>query len=1061
MPRKRKGQKGLLKGPSEVFTWEDFSGGLDEGSTPYKMDLKDFKIIKNMYTDERPGILTKRGGVLLEGEPTFTTENLFAFRRGDGTERLMRSENANAATTTRIRERNDDGTWSYPGYTDAGGTVNVTSTNTATQATGSGNYQHWVKVNDELATSGAPTTWRTITTVNAASLVAAGLTDGAGQTFVVRKQLGVRAFVDFVVYKDHLWWVSGTSNFLMAYDGTDVFENPNGWSGGSPERRTTETDCPKGSSIAIWNERMWIGGLSGTNGLSLLRYSPVSYERANNPDQIMWNTLNEEPIAINDGSIVRWLRAAHERLYIFKDHRETGIWFLQGNSPDDWVLKSVNRAQGTRFGRLVQTIPTGPFEGSLFYLGFDDFFAYRPDMQTPQSIGGIKLRETLKDISTAVWIPDELAWPTDASFTGGTHTNTTGTSGVTGTVTLDTDTDVDTAFGGTKTLTSSSIISGSVIIDHDASNFYRSHQSTANDQTMDDQVSGLSQAILTPSYRLLTPTIRINLKKTGSPTGNVVAHFYSVDGNGLPSVLLETSGTTVTASGLSDSAYATRDFVFTNTLSPDTLGAIVLSTSVATTSSNKIHWGEGGSSSTGFIQRSDFKNSQWNKRTGQMDLRIFQYLDTGTREYISAEIDTAVAIPAFGNLVATETLNGGTVTYFTRTKASSPVDTAYVEVANGAKITHGSPLQFIQWKAVFTNLAVGDTPKVDDVTIQWAATGATWESGEGNAGTAVNNWGSFNATQFTGDDGTVTWQIKFDDSSPIGSGSGNASAYANITPGQGISDLSTPPVVGDKFFEIKATFSTTDPTTSIPVVTAASVGWLEGEVPTRLPSSGVFENRIFVYFTRDGATAPVEPGLIYNRDGQWSVMEVNGLNAQGMSVFQNRLYIGSGDATFIAFIEKNSETFADAGGGFEIDVGSPQFDMGSRSLRKYFRKWVLTGETAAAGGDIIVWWALDQMIPTALYSTDLTTALGGSAAVPTGVTEIAVSQTETASHVTTTDRHEFEVHVSFPFTTVGKRIAFRFRQKGQVTKLAITKLAIHYELLPDTDTDDKQGSFAS
>ena len=1064
MPRKRKGQKGLLKGPSEIFTWEDFSGGLDEGSTPYKMNLKDFKVIENMYTDERPGILTKRGGFFLDSQPTFTTENLFAFRRGDGTERLMRSENAIGATTTRIRERNADGTWFYPGYTDAGGTVDVTSGTTATQATGSGNYTHWVKVGDEIATAdGTFNVWKTVTVVNASDIrVASGLTNGAGQIFKVRKQLGVGAFVTFIAYKDHLWWVSGTSNFLMAYDGTDVFENPNGWSGGSPERRTTETDCPKGSSIAIWNERMWIGGLDGTNGLSLLRYSPVSYERANNPDQIMWNTLNEEPISINDGSIIRWLTTAHERLYIFKDHRETGIWFLQGNSPDDWVLKSVSSAQGTRWGRLVQTIPSGPFEGSLFYLGFDDFFAFRPDMRTPQSIAGPKLREKLRDISRAVWHPATHVWPVDSSLGSGTLINVTAVAGITGSVSLDTDTDVDTAFSGTKTNTSSSIISGSVIIDRDPSNFYRDHQTTNSQTTLDANVSFISQTITTPDYKLTLPVIRVTLKKTATPDGNSQFSIYNVDGNNLPTgSAIETSSTVVANSGLSTS-FSTNDFAFTTTFSPNTTFAIVYGTSGTVDATDKLHWAEGGSNSTGFIQGGDFRGGKWNKRATIQDLRIFQYLDTGTREYVSAEIDTTIGTPAFGNLVATETLNGGTVTYSTRTKSSSGFNgEVYTEVTNGERIT-STALRWIQWKAVFTNLAAGDTPKVDDVTIQWAATGASWESATVNAAPviAVNNWGAFDTTQFVGDDGAVTWQIRFDNNATIGNGTGAAKAYASITPGQGISGLAVPPAAADKWFSVKGTFSTTNPSTSVPKVTKVIVGWLQGEVPLALPSSAVFEDRIFVYYTRQGGQAPVEPGLVYNRDGQWGTIST-GINIEGMTVFQNRLYTGSSDQTFLTYMEEKGDASSSSGAAITIDIGSPQFDMGSRSLNKYFRKWVITGETAAAGGDIVVWWALDQMIPTSLYSTVLTTALGGSANLPTGVTEITVSQTETATHITDTDRHEFEVHVPFPFTTVGKRIGFRFRQAATVTKLAITKLAIHYELLPDTDTDDRQGSFAS
>ena len=1064
MASKRKSLKGLLKGPSQVFHWDDFSGSMDEGSPSYKMPLNNFSYLSNVWTDERDGVIVKRQGfsTATDAKSSTTTENMFGFRKGDGTERLLRSYHT--GTSTLIEELNVTGTaWAEIFYTGAAAVGTVATNNVWTET---GSHVHafddWIKVGDNLATSAASTTFKPITSVTSTAITcsAGGLTDGASQTFTVRKDLGNLAFVEFISYKDHAWWASGTSNFLMAYDGVDIFENPNDWVSGAPARRSGDTDCPKGTVLAIWGERMWIGGLSGTNGLSLLRYAPISYERANNPDEIMWNTLNEEPVSINDGSIIRWLKNAHERLYIGKDNRTKGVWFLQGSNPDDWVLRGVDGSQGGRYGRIVQIIPSGPLEGSLFWLGDEDFFAFNPSMLKPKALGGSLLAETRKDISTSIWNPGSSNWPSDNAFSDGTDNNTTSTSGTTGTVTLVASTDVDTAFDGTKTSTSSTIISGSVIIDHDASNFYRDHQNTSNDGTMDDQTSSLSQTISTPSYRLLRPTIRVNLKKTGTPTGNVVADLYSVDQNQLPLTLLETSATTVTTAGIGTS-YATADFTFTNTLSPNTLGAIVLRTSVATTSSNKIHWGFGGSD-TGFEQRAEFKSSSWSKKTNHFDLRIFQYIDTGTRTYVSAEIDTSISTPTWGTLVATETLNGGTVTYSTRTKDSSGFNgQTYTEVANGEKITSNQN-RWIQWRAVFTNLAAGDTPKVDDVTIQWAPSTATWTSKDNpapDAGTSVNNWGAFTTVENKGGNGTIAWKIAFDDNADVGTGSGVARVLATIVPGQSIASLGTPPGILDKFMLLEATLSTTDLTTGLPVVNEASINWTEGEAPTTLPSSGVFDNRIYTFFTRKGENAPAittpKPGFVYDRNGNWGTVTLTvnlatHRGGSGFTIYQNNLYLGSVSNNAVMFMERGDPVITDHGSILVSTIFSPVFDMGARNINKWFRKFVITGEAGGAGGQLQVDYAIDENIADVLYDSldiDQDIAAGITLGGKGNVNNLPTAHT----------RIEYQKHINFDFGTFGKLIAFRVVQAGG-SSMGFLSIAVHYDLMPDIDTDDTQST---
>ena len=97
----------------------------------------------------------------------------------------------------------------------------------------------------------------------------------------------------------------------------------------------------------------------------------------------------------------------------------------------------------------------------------------------------------------------------------------------------------------------------------------------------------------------------------------------------------------------------------------------------------------------------------------------FYFSNVGT--WISTSIDCSVDVISYGNLVATVTLNGGTIVFYTRSSTDGMAWNAWTVCANGGPIN--SPvLRYLQIEAILTlPPALTLTPAVFDITANWTA----------------------------------------------------------------------------------------------------------------------------------------------------------------------------------------------------------------------------------------------------------------------------------------------------------------------------------------------------
>jgi len=857
-------------------------------------------------------------------------------------------------------------------------------------------------------------------------------------TFKVRKNLGSGAFVEWESYKDHAFFVSGVSNFLMAYNGTDIFENPNTWTSGAPAFNTVLEDCPKGEQIAIWNERMFIGNVadSGGDGDSLLRYSATSYEPANDEDGEVWNALNEEPIFLNDGSVIRKLLPRTDSLWIWKEQK---ICTLSGATPDDWVLRNIAGAQGTRYGRLCKVIPAGPHKGALFWLGLTDFWALLPGSPFPEALGDYRLRDLFPTLSQSIWNPSSQIWTSTADFAAGANNNvdlTTTADAIRFLVDANTYTTTAHFNTGTQTPAASldtAKIADSVMLAEHASTFYVSNKVVSGGSDRILPVSGvagtlLAQSFTTPSYRLLYPRVKIQLLKVGAPGGTFTLSLYDVDGSGKPRTLIETSATTYVAAGITTS-YVQYTFEFTHTMDASTQYALVLAGATGD-NNNYISWESGGTLAGGSGWR--YSGNKWSSQSYDHDVQIMHYLTTGL--LMSATVD-AGATATWGTFTATSSLNGQTLLFQTVSSATDLSEAnwaaaTWLTATSGAVIPSASA-RYIRWRTTFTTASPGDSPKLDDVAIRWGEAG-NWVSAIANAGTAIDIWGAFNTTHALGTGGAVAYQIAFSSTTPVdGSGAGGsagtgpARVYQTIVSGQAITSLTNVPLTTDKYIIVKASLTSTDPVNGIPEIYDITINWTQGAAPTELPVATVFLDRIYLSLALSGTSYP-SYGLVYDRNGAW-VRIVYPFNTSGLEVFRDNLYIASQATSAISFMSATSNSFVDGSTAITASIQSVDIDMGERSVVKNFYKFVVCAERQTPGQSISVAYAIDADIDAGTWTT------------------ISIEQTGTG---------ELNEHVPFPFGTKGKRIAYRVQQATANVPLALTRIMTEYEFLTDVMRSD-------
>lgn len=160
--------------------------------------------------------------------------------------------------------------------------------------------------------------------------------------------------------------------------------------------------------------------------------------------------------------------------------------------------------------------------------------------------------------------------------------------------------------------------------------------------------------VFTPTFTGNMYNVKLNLKKIGSPTDNIVVKLYATSA-GLPTTVIATSVTTLAGTSLTTN-YVQYDFTFNTTVTANTVYAIVIERSgdVSTTNYYASAHGVGGSG------RVKYDGSTW----------VIESIVPDGIVYIQAtatvvwKVTTATEVLTRMAVVADQTLNTGTITWY-------------------------------------------------------------------------------------------------------------------------------------------------------------------------------------------------------------------------------------------------------------------------------------------------------------------------------------------------------------------------------------------------------------
>lgn len=211
----------------------------------------------------------------------------------------------------------------------------------------------------------------------------------------------------------YLWVVDGTTN-AVRINATQIFPS---------------TTVPKGTTIAFWAGRLWIGGVSASS--STLYASAVGDGTDWTQDSGLDSDAFSASIRLNDGYPIRSIVPFGRDLLVFKDRSIDRLSVLSDGLT--FQLQTVTGVLGT-----IHADSVGVADNAIIWLGHDGYYRYNNSTITRISD---KIKPTVDQIAQ---LSAGISSYSDTNFTAGTHVFTS-SSIVPGSVVLSSFTATDTS----------------------------------------------------------------------------------------------------------------------------------------------------------------------------------------------------------------------------------------------------------------------------------------------------------------------------------------------------------------------------------------------------------------------------------------------------------------------------------------------------------------------------------------------------------------------------------------------------------------------------------------
>lgn len=697
--------------------------------------------------------------------------------------------------------------------------------------------------------------------------------------------------VNCSAFQDRLYCVNGT-NASFYFDGT----NDHGISA-----------IPVGKYIMTYQNRLWVAGASGN--LSRLYYSDVGKGTE-------WDTtLQYVDFNPEDGDVISGIGPPiFEVLPVYKTYSS---WVCQGTKAENYIPVIINKNIGAKYHRTIQNFLAQGNNIQLF-----DSLGPKGSQPGIYYFNGIVVQYASEKIETdLVLLPNFRGtsrykqWSTQSEWNTGTLNWVDSTIDV-NTITPSSWTVLDTLAAdfaaGTKIQTSTSILSGSVVLDYATVADVLLDNFTDGNYTSNPvwtSVSGTwsaatNELVNTPGTesKIYTPSGVAygawRFKITAVPTGWTEISFRG------------TSNTKTSGSYLDYHAFHSEWITLydggeiCHAVHTFTVGETVLITrtkdDVFTLYIDGVEKCSGtksvGTTAAYFFLRA---NATTGNILGIDDIYIKQYSSTGT--FISQKFNTHLSTPTGGPFTVSSSVPTGTSIFYDTRESSASIGGWGSWVPTTGTYRVAMSKQYQQYRGRFATTFSTVTPQLNDVTLVAASTG-TWTAGETFLSADVSaTWGLIQGEETTV--GSAEWAYAMKSSTWAGGTA--ADSWHTVTNDAQIS------IATGAYIDVRATnsfFTSTDTAQ----LTSLTLYYNEG-AQAESTTAEIYKGRYYWFGQSPGGS---ENDICYCLDSNLAWTYHTGIYARSAAIIGGGLYTGDSRTTSSGFIWEQDSGTNDDGEAF-------------------------------------------------------------------------------------------------------------------------------------------------
>lgn len=697
------------------------------------------------------------------------------------------------------------------------------------------------------------------------------------ETFVVSDNSTVWTTVDFqnftsiitglasafqlrgLVIRDKLWLTNG-SDAVRVYNGSTVIILDG--SLGNP-------DVPKGRYIAYHDERVWLYHIPSNRSQAAFSALTDSAGTIIAPDNTSaWPTSNTLQISEGDADFGTGLILYRGYLHFFKQY---SIWRLAGYDEYTYTRVKTRASTGCRFNESL-----GILDSLVHLIGVDGFYVF--DGEETERISDIIDPATASQTAFGF---NQLQQPnTNNQFWEVASTDNWNAGTVPSMMAVDDGISL-VAADNSQADFQAGVIQTNLDLTRDPGTIDMSHSDTGFSN---------NNVAASVSAALVALTGGVQIGNTTNLTNNGNSYFGAswFLNSGLLQFSITFAGPRVISKIILRGLQSNTDVIFSfnngsgnQVITSASFGGAVSST----------QWDIGGSSLTSPADV-DFNFTAFTatvvtvsilgvtagRSSAFSHVEAYETAYNTTGKFTSKTFDLGLAPSSYGNLNATETLNGQTASYFTQSSADGSSWGAEVSVANGAAI--GSALQrYLRWGA---NLASSgsSTPQISAVYLP-----AVYISAIHNTGGSLFAWGPIEAG-----DRTLPLQIVFYYRTSTTLVGVSSATWQLIVPGGVISDS-----VLNQYVQFRVEMINGD-STHLPTVPSVTINWIVG-TGTQLGTlqnvaSTVWRNRYWMAAAGPGATEN-DTVIVRGKKTFGSPWQLKDFPLLSFTRFHDALYAGS------------------------------------------------------------------------------------------------------------------------------------------------------------------------